>query len=94
MRLVKIVPSPNAAKKWRAIFEDDGHESHTDFGSAGMDDFTITKNPLQAEHYRTRHAKDLKTGDPTRAGFLSYYILWSSPNMRANIAAYKNKFNL
>ena len=95
MRLVSIVKSPTPGKKWRATFEkDDGRLKHTDFGSAGMDDYTISKDAAQAERYRTRHAKDLKTNDPTRAGFLSYYVLWASPSMRANITAYKNKFNL
>ena len=94
MRLVSIVKSPNPAKKWRAKFEHEGRERHTDFGSAGMDDYTIAKDAAQAERYRTRHAKDLKTNDPTRAGYLSYYILWASPSMRANITAFKNKFNL
>jgi len=95
MRLVSIVRSPNPAKKWRATFEkDDGRKKTTDFGSAGMDDYTISKDAAQAERYRTRHAKDLKTNDPTRAGYLSYYILWASPSFRANVAAFKNKFNL
>ena len=44
--------------------------------------------------YRQRHEKDLK-GDPTRAGYLSYYILWGeSTSMAANTAAYKRRFNL
>ena len=95
MKLLSIVRSPNPAKKWRATFQkDDGRTKSTDFGSAGMDDYTISKDAAQAERYRTRHAKDLATKDPTRAGFLSYYILWASPNFRANIAAYKNKFQL
>ena len=95
MRLISIVRSPNPAKKWRAKFEkDDGRTKSTDFGAAGMDDYTLSKDAEQAARYRTRHAKDLNTNDPTRAGFLSYYILWASPSFRANVAAYKNKFNL
>jgi hypothetical protein len=95
MRLVSIVRSPNPAKKWRATFEkDDGRLKHTDFGANGMQDFTQHKDPERAERYRTRHAKDLKTNDPTRAGYLSYYILWAGPSFRANVAAFKNKFNL
>ena len=45
--------------------------------------------------YRRRHKKDLRTGDPTRAGFLSYYILWGdSTSVRTNVASYKKRFNL
>lgn len=94
MRLISIVRSPNPAKKWRAKFEVNGRERHTDFGAQGMQDFTQHKDPERAERYRTRHRKDLDTNDPTRAGYLSYYILWASPNFRANVQAYKNKFQL
>lgn len=95
MRLVSIVRSPNPAKKWRATFEkDDGRLKHTDFGSAGMQDYTLSKDAEQAERYRARHLKDLNTNDPTRAGYLAYYILWASPSFRANVQAFKNKFNL
>jgi hypothetical protein len=56
---------------------DDGRKKHTDFGAKGMDDYTLTKNKEeQRRHYRQRHEKDLRTGDPTKAGFLSYYLLW------------------
>lgn len=59
-----------------------------------MDDYTKTHDEAQRERYRARHAKDL-LGDPTRAGYLSYYILWgNSTNLRQNIQAYKKKFNL
>jgi hypothetical protein len=95
MKLLSIVKSPNPAKKWRATFEkDDGRKKTTDFGAQGMQDYTLSKDAEQAERYRTRHAKDLKTNDPTRAGYLSYYILWAGPSFRANVAAFKNKFNL
>ena len=87
-----LVKSPKAGKKWRAVF-DDG--THTDFGSSGMDDYTLTHDKEQRERYRTRHKKDLTTGDPSKAGFLSYYILWGdSTSRQSNISAYKKKFNL
>ena len=60
-----------------------------------MDDYTKTKDKEQRARYRKRHKKDLKTGDPTRAGLLSYFLLWGeSTNLRENIARYKKKFNL
>ena len=94
MRLVSIVRSPNPAKKWRAKFEHNGRERHTDFGAKGMQDFTQHHDPERAERYRARHLKDLQTNDPTRAGYLSYYILWATPNFHHNVQAYKNKFGL
>jgi hypothetical protein len=95
MRLVRVVESRKAGKKLRATFEHDGREKNVDFGASGMDDYTRTKDKVQRDRYRTRHAKDLMTKDPTRAGFLSYYILWGdSTSLRTNIAAYRTKFHM
>jgi hypothetical protein len=92
MKLLRLVEAKNPAKKWRAEFSDG---SHTEFGSAGMDDYTITKDKAQRDRYRSRHAKDLMTEDPTRAGFLSRFILWGdSTDIGRNLATYKRKFNL
>jgi len=95
MKLLRIIRSPKPDKKWEAQFSTDtGRIKKVSFGAAGMDDFTLTKDAEQARLYRARHAKDLKTMDPTRPGYLSYYILWSGPDMAKNIRAYKNLFNL
>ena len=65
------------------------------FGSAGMQDYTITKDKEQRKRYRIRHKKDLNTNDPTRAGYLSMYILWgNSTSRKENIQTYKKRFNL
>ena len=96
MKLLDIKPSTKADKKYMATFQSDtGRKKTTHFGAKGMDDYTITHNAEQRERYRTRHAKDLTTGDPTRAGFLSYHILWgNSTSMASNITAFKRKFSL
>ena len=96
MKLLDIKPSTKADKKYMATFESDtGRKKTTHFGAKGMDDYTLTHDKEQRDRYRTRHAKDLTTGDPSKAGFLSYYILWGdSTSMKTNIAAYKKKFGL
>ena len=96
MKLLKISKSDKPEKKYVAVFEkEDGKKKKTYFGSAGMDDYTITKDKEQRKRYRQRHKKDLSTSDPTRAGFLSYYILWGdSTSINENIKDYKKKFNL
>lgn len=94
MRLVSIKVSPRAGKKWRATFDHDGTIFHTDFGASGYQDFTQHKDPERARLYRLRHEKDLKTNNPTKPGYLSYYILWSSPNFAKNVRDYKKMFNL
>lgn len=96
--MVKMVvkKSDKPGKKLMAIFtKDNGRTKTTHFGSAGMDDYTLTKDKQQRKRYRERHKKDLKTGDYTRAGYLSYYILWgNSTSRKENISAYKRRFNL
>lgn len=95
-KLKAIKRSTNPKKKWMALFEDkdSGRSRTTHFGDSSMEDFTQHKDPERAERYRSRHAKDLKTNDPTRAGYLSYYVLWSGPNLLRNVASFKRKFNL
>lgn len=93
--LVKITKSDKPDKKYMAIFRNKktGREKTTHFGAAGMSDYTINKDKERRARYRDRHRKDLETGDPTRAGFLSYYILWGdSTSIRDNIASYKSRF--
>lgn len=92
VKLVRIVKSPRTGKKFRAEF-DDG--THTDFGDSSMEDYTQHGDTERRESYRARHKRDLRTGDPKRAGYLSYYILWGdSTDMARNIAAYKRRFNM
>jgi len=58
-----------------------------------MDDYTKTKDKEQRKRYRQRHAKDLNTNDPTRAGFLAWHILWgNSTSLNKNIEDYKKRF--
>ena len=90
-----VKKSDKAGKKYVAIFtKDDGKIKKTYFGSAGMDDYLKTKDKEQRKRYRSRHAKDLNTKDPTRAGYLSYYLLWGeSTSLTTNIKKYKKRFN-
>ena len=94
MKLIKVEKISDGIHKYKAIFDNDGRQKTTKFGASGMDDYTITHDKEQRDRYRRRHAKDLKTGDPTRAGFLAWYILWNKPTIEASIADYRRKFNL
>lgn len=96
MKLISIKKSKLPKFKYTATFrKDDGKTKTTNFGAVGYDDYTIHKDKDRRQRYLTRHKKDLKTGDPTRAGFLSYYILWGdSTDLKTNIENYRKKFNL
>ena len=92
MKLLSIKRSTRSDKKFVATF-DDGTTTH--FGAVGYGDYTITGDKDKRKDYRSRHRKDLDTRDPTRAGYLSYYILWGDhKDMKKNIADYKRKFKL
>jgi hypothetical protein len=89
---MKLVKSTDGIHKWVAEF-DDG--TKTRFGAAGMDDYTLTGDKDARLRFRIRHKKDLRTRDPKRAGYLSYYLLWGeSTSLAENLAAYKRRFNL
>jgi len=87
--------SDKSGKKYVAVFTDTstGREKKTYFGAAGMTDYLLSKDKERRSRYRSRHKKDLQTNDPTRAGFLSYYLLWGeSTSLRTNLASYKSRF--
>jgi hypothetical protein len=95
-KLISIKPSTKSGKKMMATFEnkENGRQSVTHFGAAGMDDYTIKKDKEQRQRYRSRHKND-NLSNPRSPGSLSWHILWgNSTSKRANIAAYKRKFNL
>ena len=91
-----IKKSDKSGKKYMAIFEkDNGRSKTTHFGQAGAPDYTLTGDKERRRLYRQRHQKDLKTNDPTRAGYLSFYLLWgNSTSINQNIRDYKKRFNL
>jgi hypothetical protein len=96
VKLISIKESDKPDKKLMATFQmSEGRTKTTHFGSKGMDDYTITKDKEQRDRYRQRHKKDLDTKDPTRAGYLSMYILWGdSTSRQENIKTFKKKFNM
>jgi len=92
MELEHIIKSPNSKKKWRAVFS---NGKHTDFGDSSMEDYTQHGDKKRRHNYILRHIKDLNTNDPTKAGYLSLFILWGrSTDINKNIKLYKDTFNL
>ena len=95
MTKLTIKKSTKSGKKYMAVFiTDSGRSKTTHFGQAGAPDYTLTGDKVRRKAYRERHRKDLNTGDSTRAGYLSYYILWGeNKSIRENIKSYKKRFN-
>ena len=92
-----VKKSDKPKKKYVAVFSvsdsSSGRTKQTHFGQAGAPDYILTKDKERRSRYRSRHKKDLQTKDPTRAGYLSWYLLWGdSTSLRTNLASYKKRF--
>jgi len=94
---VVIKTSTKPEKKLMAIFYKHvgGPKIKTvHFGSAGMDDFTRTRDEAQKKRYLDRHRKNENWNDYMSAGALSRWILWNKPTRAEAIKSYKKRFNL
>ena len=100
---MKVIFSKATAKgkKMKAVFykKTDGKLKKiktVQFGSAGMDDYTITKDKKQRARYIKRHTNGKENhNNPMTAGSLSYHILWGPSTSRSrNISAFKKRFGL
>ena len=95
-KLISVKPSDRTGKKYVAEFlMSNGRKRHTHFGATGYTDYTKGASDETRTAYRARHKKDLETNDPTKAGFLSYFILWGdSRSVPTNVSAFKQRFGL
>jgi len=96
MTRMMIKKSTKQEKDYMAIFTErpNGRNKIVHFGDSKLPHYTSSATKEQRERYRKRHKKDLRTNDPERAGFLSYYITWGeSKSIRKNIQDYKSRFN-
>ena len=71
-----------------------GRNKTIHFGSAGMDDYTISKDPEQKKRYITRHSARENWNDLSTAGAWSKAILWSQPTIRSSIKDMEKKFKI
>ncbi len=90
IQLKSIKRSNRPGKKFMAVF----NRKTVHFGQSGASDYTKHKNRIRRNRYITRHRKDLKTNDPTRAGFLSMFVLWNKPSLQASIRDYKRRLGI
>ena len=99
--LKSIKKSDRTNKKYKATFtiHKNGKTTQktTYFGYPSRkdpkNDYTRHKNKNRRNKYIWRHMKDTRTGDPTRAGYLSLYVLWNKPTLKSSIVDYKKRLN-
>lgn len=86
-----LIKSPNADKKYRAVFSDG---KKIDFGAAGYVDYTQPPHDKERRaRYLTRHRGNESWNNPRTAGALSRWILWGdSTSLQQNLADFKRKF--
>ena len=95
IKLIKISKAPKSSRfKYFAFFNKNGKEIKRGFGANSYSDYTIHKDKNRRNRYIKRHLKDLKTNDPTRAGYLSMYVLWNYPSLTKSISDYKRRLNI
>ncbi len=94
IKVVKFKKLRGNKKKYEITFDKNGKKYTRKFGAAGMSDFTIHKDKERRERYISRHKKDLKTKDPMKPGYLSMFILWNKPSLRASLADYKRRLGV
>lgn len=91
---VRLIKSPKANKKFRALFVDSG--KHVDFGGRGYSDYTIHKDRERMQRYLTRHRRRetwSKVGVYT-PGFWSRWLLWSRPSLDGAKRVMAQKFGI
>ena len=93
IRLLSIKKSNKSGKKLMATFETNGRKKIIHFGQAKASDFTKHRDIQRKQRYIKRHHKDLKTGNPARAGYLSMFVLWNKNSLKSGIANYKSRLN-
>ena len=95
-KLIYFGKSKRWNKRFKAKFEEPDKRTVTvHFSTIGGKTYVDGVDPDVRDRYLKRHAVDLKTGDPLRAGFLAYYVTWGkSRNVEDNLKAYLKKFNI
>lgn len=91
--LIHFGKSPKKDKRYVAVFRNPTKTTH--FGQPGAETYIDGASKEVREAYKARHKSDLKTGDPLRAGFLSYYVIWGKHRTaEKNLLSYMKKFGI
>jgi hypothetical protein len=96
IKLISIKKSNRSGKKFMATFDTNGRKKviHFGFNNNTKNDYTKHHDIKRRNRYIFRHQKDTKTGDPSRAGYLSLFVLWNKPSLQGSIADYRRRLNV
>jgi len=93
---VKITPSDQGSKRYKAVFtNDDGKKILTrHFGYKGGSTYIDHKDDKIKNAWIARHSVRGNFEDYKSASSLAYHILWRFKSFNEAVRSYKNKFNL
>lgn len=103
IQFIKLIKSKNKDKKYTAIFnitKSNGDKAilERSFGYNNpedkQNDYTRHGDLERRNRYIIRHEKDLNTGDPSRAGYLSLMLLWSKPTLKEAVKDYNKRLRV
>ena len=102
IKLLKITKSDKPEKKFTAFFEIDKDNKKkgkiTHFGFDNPDDktndFTKHGDLERRNRYINRAKEQLAHGDPTRASYLSMFLLWNKPSFKDSVKDYNRRLNI
>ena len=93
--MISITRTPNSSKEFKAVFELNNKRKRTvRFGTSSNFALNHQKSEDDRKNYIRRHTVNENFDDPLSAGSLSRYILWEGRDWRANVRAFKRRFNL
>ena len=98
MEIFELNKSNNLSKKYSITFvnPNTGRNNTISFGSAGMNDFTITNDINQKNRYLQRHQarEDWSKSSLHTRGFWSKHLLWNKPTINESIKDIQTNFNI
>ena len=92
---VKITPSDQGSKRYKAVFFENGKKILTrHFGYKGGSTYIDHKDDKIKNAWIARHKIRGNFEDYKSASSLAYHILWNKTSFNESVRSYKNKFNL
>lgn len=89
-----LMKADNPDKKFTIYLENNGKIHKINFGSAGMNDYTITNDNTAKERYIKRHKPRENWDNLLSAGFYAKHILWAEKTIDKSIAKIQKDYKI
>jgi hypothetical protein len=97
--IIYLLKSQKPDKKFKVLVGPFGHASRVKtihFGSKGMSDYTLNKDPQRKHLYIKRHRarENWNRSGIKTAGFWSRWLLWNKPTLDESIKDIEKRFHV